>query len=42
VTTTVDDLSRVIAIVPLGKPISLSVLRDERLIEIVVEAGDKK
>jgi S1-C subfamily serine protease len=42
VTTTVDDLSRVIAIVPQGKPISLSVLRDERLIEIVVEAGDKK
>jgi S1-C subfamily serine protease len=40
VTTTVDDLSRVIAIVPQGQPISLSVLRDKRLIEIVVDPSD--
>jgi S1-C subfamily serine protease len=40
--TTVDDLSRIIALVPQGEPLALSILRDERLIELTVAPDDLK
>jgi S1-C subfamily serine protease len=39
VTTTVDDLSRIITLVPVGQPLELTILRDERLLEVEVEAA---
>jgi len=40
VTTTVDDLSRIIAMTPAGERLELTVVRDERLLELTVEPGD--
>jgi S1-C subfamily serine protease len=37
VTTTVDELTRVLSLVPAGEPLSLGVVRAERLIELQVE-----
>ena len=37
VTTTVDDLTRVLTLVPAGEPLVLGVIRDERLRELLVE-----
>jgi S1-C subfamily serine protease len=39
VTTTVDDLSRIITLVPAGEPLALSVIRDERLVDITILAA---
>jgi S1-C subfamily serine protease len=39
VTTTVDDLTRVLSHVPAGEPLSLSVIRDEQLCDLLVEPG---
>lgn len=39
VTTNVDELTRVIALVPAGEPLALEVLRGERLIELSVAAN---
>ena len=39
VTTTVDDLTRVLAQVPAGEPLALSIIRHERLCELFVEPG---
>jgi S1-C subfamily serine protease len=36
VTTTVDDLSRIVALIPAGEPLSLTIIRNERLVEILV------
>lgn len=38
VTTNVDELTRVIGLVPAGEPLALEVLRGERLIELTAEA----
>jgi S1-C subfamily serine protease len=38
VTTNVDELTRVIGLVPAGEPLTLEVLRGERLIELTAEA----
>jgi S1-C subfamily serine protease len=38
VTTSVDDLSRIITLVPVGQPLELTVLRNERLVELQVVA----
>jgi S1-C subfamily serine protease len=40
VTTSVDDLSRIITLAPAGEPLELTILRNERLIEIDVRPGD--
>jgi S1-C subfamily serine protease len=40
VTTSVDDLSRIVSLAPLGQPLAVSVLRHERLHDFHVEAGD--
>jgi S1-C subfamily serine protease len=37
VTTSVDDLTRVLGLVPPGGPLTLGVVRDERLVELHVE-----
>jgi S1-C subfamily serine protease len=39
VTTTVDDLTRVLSLVPAGEPLVLGVIRDEQLHELLVEPG---
>jgi S1-C subfamily serine protease len=39
VTTTVDELTRVLSLIPAGEPLDLGVIRDERLRELLVEPG---
>lgn len=39
VTTTVDDLSRIVALIPAGEPLALTIIRNERLVELTVAAG---
>jgi S1-C subfamily serine protease len=39
VTTTVDDLSRIVALIPAGEPLALTIIRHERLVELTVAAG---
>ncbi len=38
VTMTVDDLTRIVSIAPQGKPLELSIVRDERLRELTIAA----
>jgi S1-C subfamily serine protease len=40
VTTTVDDLSRIVALVPQSEALTLMVIRDERLVELHVAPGN--
>jgi S1-C subfamily serine protease len=39
VTTTVDDLSRIVALVPTGEPLTLTIVRNERMIDVSVSAA---
>jgi S1-C subfamily serine protease len=39
VTTTVDDLSRIVALIPAGEPLALTIIRNERLVELTVAAA---
>jgi len=39
VTTTVDDLSRIVAMIPAGEPLVLTIIRNERLVELIVAAA---
>jgi S1-C subfamily serine protease len=40
VTTTVDDLSRIVALVPQSDPLTLTIIRDEQLVELHVAPGN--
>jgi S1-C subfamily serine protease len=40
VTTNVDELTRVIGLVPAGQPLTLDVLREDRVVEITVDAAE--
>ena len=39
VTTTVDDLSRIVTLAPVNEPLELTIIRNERLIELQVQAA---
>jgi S1-C subfamily serine protease len=39
VTTSVDDLTRIVTQLPASEPLELSIVRDERLVELAVAAG---
>jgi hypothetical protein len=39
VTTTIDDLSRIITLVPAGEALELTIIRNQRLMELRVAAA---